>query len=54
MSCIVYAPGTLLYVRARREQGLRAFTPVEWGLAALVTLGAIAGIVGLATGWIII
>jgi arginine:ornithine antiporter / lysine permease len=52
MSCIVYAPGTLLFVRARREQCLRTFTPVEWGLAALVTLGAVAGIVGLAVGWI--
>lgn len=52
LSCIVYAPGTLLFVRARREQGLRPFSAVEWGLVALVTLGAVAGVVGLVTGWI--
>jgi hypothetical protein len=23
MACVVYAPGTLLYVMSRREQGLR-------------------------------
>ncbi|GAA1881014.1 basic amino acid/polyamine antiporter [Pseudonocardia ailaonensis] len=54
LSCIVYAPGTLLYVRARREQGRTAFTRVEIGLLVVVVLGAVAGIAGLATGTIAI
>ncbi|GEL22395.1 amino acid APC transporter [Pseudonocardia sulfidoxydans NBRC 16205] len=54
MSCIVYAPGTLLFLRARREQKARAFTPVELVLLVLVVAGAVAGVVGLATGRITI
>jgi Amino acid permease len=29
VACIVYAPGTLLYIWARREQGRRVFQPAE-------------------------
>jgi arginine:ornithine antiporter / lysine permease len=29
LSCILFAPGTLLYFMARREQNLRVFTPLE-------------------------
>ncbi|GAA1881404.1 basic amino acid/polyamine antiporter [Pseudonocardia ailaonensis] len=54
LSCIVYAPGTLLFVRARREQGARTFTRVEIALLVVVVLGAVAGVVGLATGRITI
>jgi len=42
LGCIIYAPGTVLYVRARRERGERVFTTPEaatcvvlWALAAL-------------------
>lgn len=52
LSCIVYAPGTVLFLLARRERQQRAFTPVELGLFVLVVIGAVAGIVGLATGWV--
>lgn len=50
LSTVIYAPGTILFVIARREQGHRIFTPVEWVLFWLATIGAIAAIYGLATG----
>jgi arginine:ornithine antiporter/lysine permease len=50
LSCILYAPGAVLYVIARRERGLRVFTVAEAVLCAAIVLGAVAGIVGLATG----
>ena len=42
LGCLVYAPGTLLYVRARREHGARAFLPVE--AVACVALWVLAGL----------
>ena len=30
LSFLIYAPGTLLYVKTRREQGKQLFTPAEW------------------------
>ncbi len=50
LSCIVYAPGTLLFLKARREQGKRVFAPLELGLCVIATIGAIVGVVGLASG----
>lgn len=29
LSCLLYAPAALLYAKARREQGLRVFTPLN-------------------------
>jgi arginine:ornithine antiporter/lysine permease len=52
LGAILYAPGTALYVWARREQGQRVFTPVELGLFLVVVAGAVLGIVFLATGQI--
>ena len=37
VASIVYAPGTLLYIWARREQGMRVFQPAE-----AVTCGALS------------
>jgi arginine:ornithine antiporter/lysine permease len=54
LSCIVYAPGTLLFVRARREQEATVFTAVEKGLVVVVVAGAAVGVAALATGWITI
>lgn len=54
VSFIIYAPGTVLYVIARRERGLRVFT--RWELViciAAITL-AVAAVVALATGAIVI
>ena len=50
LSCILYAPGALLYWKARRERNLRVFTPAEAVLFGIILLGAIAGVVSLATG----
>ncbi len=52
LSCILYAPGALLYWKARRERNLRLFTPAEAVLFGIILLGAIAGVVSLATGTI--
>lgn len=54
LSCIVYAPGTVLYLMARREAGARLFRPAELVLCAVLLAGAAAGIVALATGRIVI
>lgn len=50
LSCILYAPGALLYAKARRERNLALFTPAEAVLFGIIVLGAIAGVVSLATG----
>ena len=52
LSFIIYAPGTVLFVMARREQGRRVFGPGELVLFVVAVIGAVAGVVGLATGWI--
>ncbi len=50
LSCILYAPGAALYWKARRERNLRVFTPAEAVLFVIIVIGAIAGLVSLATG----
>jgi arginine:ornithine antiporter/lysine permease len=52
LSAILYAPGTGLYIWARREQGQTVFTTVEWIIFAFVLVGAVAGIGGLLSGYI--
>jgi arginine:ornithine antiporter/lysine permease len=54
LTFIIYAPGTILFVMTRREQGRRVFSPAEWVLFAIAVVLAVLGIVGLATGLIII
>lgn len=51
---LVYAPGTVLYVMTRREQGARLFTPTELGVFVVAVIGAIAAVVGLVQGYITI
>jgi arginine:ornithine antiporter/lysine permease len=51
---IIYAPGTVLYLMTRREQGERVFAPMEWVLFAIAVAGCVIGIHGLATGYITI
>ena len=50
LSCILYAPAAALYYKARRERGLRVFKPAEAVLFGVILLGAVAGVVSLATG----
>jgi arginine:ornithine antiporter/lysine permease len=52
LSAILYGPGTILYVWARREQGRTTFTPIEWAIFGAAMLGCAIGIHGLATGYI--
>jgi arginine:ornithine antiporter/lysine permease len=54
LSFIIYAPASVLFVMARREQGRQLFSPVELVVLAVSVIGAIAGIVALAAGAIAI
>jgi len=54
LSALLYTPGTVLYVIAKRERGLRVFSRAEWIIFAVAVCGAIAALVGLATGSIVI
>jgi arginine:ornithine antiporter/lysine permease len=54
LSAILYAPGTLLYIWARREQNLKVFKPVDIIIFVIAIIGALAGIYGLASGRIAI
>jgi arginine:ornithine antiporter/lysine permease len=50
LSALLYAPGTLLFIITRREQGKPLFTRVEWlGFAGLCAV-AIGALYGLASG----
>ncbi|WP_334079193.1 basic amino acid/polyamine antiporter [Microbulbifer sp. M83] len=50
LGCILLAPGSLLFIFARRELKLRTFTPIELVLFSAIVLGAIVGIYALVTG----
>jgi arginine:ornithine antiporter/lysine permease len=52
VSFIVYAPATILFVMARREQGRRLFSPAELVILTVSIVGAVVGVVALALGWI--
>ncbi|WP_435818811.1 basic amino acid/polyamine antiporter [Kitasatospora cineracea] len=52
VSFIVYAPATVLFVMARREQGRRLFSPREAVVLVVSAAGAALGVVALAAGWI--
>ncbi|WP_051055897.1 MULTISPECIES: basic amino acid/polyamine antiporter [Kitasatospora] len=52
VSFIIYAPATVLFVMARREQGRRLFSPREAVVLAVSVAGAVLGVVALAAGWI--
>jgi arginine:ornithine antiporter / lysine permease len=54
LSCILFAPGTVLYFLARREQGLQVFTQLERLLFFAIVVGAVVGLYALATGAIAI
>jgi arginine:ornithine antiporter / lysine permease len=54
LSALIYAPGTLLFVLARREQNRKLFTFGEWFVFSLVAIAALSALYLLATGRITI
>jgi arginine:ornithine antiporter/lysine permease len=52
LTAVLFAPGTILYFWARREQNARLFTPVELIIFALTLVAAAIGVYGLVTGLI--
>jgi arginine:ornithine antiporter / lysine permease len=54
LSFLIYAPGTLLYLKTRSEQGKQVFTKAEWIVFAVFVVGAIYALMGLITGYITI
>ena len=52
VSFIIYAPGSILFVMARREQGRRVFSPGELVILAVSVIGAVIGVIALIAGWI--
>ncbi|CAD6558555.1 basic amino acid/polyamine antiporter [Paraburkholderia metrosideri] len=52
LSAVLYAPGTALYIWARREQSKTVFTSIDWIIFIVAVIGAVIGIYGLVTGMI--
>ncbi|MEU3459234.1 basic amino acid/polyamine antiporter [Streptomyces sp. NPDC006733] len=52
VSFLIYAPATFLFVKARREQNRRLFSPREAVICAVSVAGAAVGVLALALGWI--
>ncbi len=52
LSFLIYAPGTLLYLKTRREQSKQVFTGAEWFAFGVVMVGASYALYGLVTGYI--
>jgi arginine:ornithine antiporter/lysine permease len=51
LAAILFAPGTILYYMARREQGLAVFDKAsDWILFGIIVVAGIYGVYGLATG----
>ncbi len=50
LSALLYAPGTILFVIARREQNKPVFTRIEWLMFGVVAAIAIAAVYSLASG----
>jgi arginine:ornithine antiporter/lysine permease len=54
LSFVIYAPGTILFAMARREQGRRVFSKGETVVFVIAAAGAVIGIMALIRGWIAI
>lgn len=50
LASILYAPGTLLYVWARREQNIKVFKPLDIIILVLVIIAALVGVSQLVSG----
>ena len=54
LSFLIYAPGTLLYLKTRREQNKQVFAGAEWIVLGVFVVGAIYALFGLITGYLTI
>jgi arginine:ornithine antiporter/lysine permease len=54
LSAVLYGPGTILYVWARREQNKTVFKASDWIIFIVVAIGTVVGIYGLVTGMVTI
>ncbi|MBX9914770.1 MAG: arginine-ornithine antiporter [Pseudomonadaceae bacterium] len=52
LSALLYAPGAILFAKAKREQGLAVFTNIEKVIFAGVVLGALIAAYGLYSGFL--
>jgi arginine:ornithine antiporter / lysine permease len=52
LSAILYAPGTVLYIWARREQNATVFKTGDIVIFAIAIIGALVGVYGLISGMI--
>ena len=52
LSFVIYAPATILFIIARREQGRRVFSPGELVIFAVSLAGAVIGVIALSAGWV--
>ncbi|KAA1420617.1 amino acid permease [Mumia zhuanghuii] len=50
LSALILAPATVLYVKARTENGRRLFTPTEVALFVVIVVAAVGGAIALWTG----
>jgi len=50
LSALIYAPGSVLYLLARREQKETVFTSMERLVFGLVVVAALSGVYGLLSG----
>jgi arginine:ornithine antiporter/lysine permease len=54
VSFVIYAPGTVFFVMARREQGRKLFSTGEAAILAVAVTLAVIGVVAIVAGWITI
>ncbi|MBB5427101.1 arginine:ornithine antiporter/lysine permease [Paraburkholderia sp. JPY158] len=54
LAAVLYAPGTALYLWARREQSKNVFITSDWFIFTVIVIGAIIGVYALVTGRITI
>lgn len=52
LSALLYAPGAILFAKAKREQGLQVFTRIEKAVFTFVVAGAGLAAAGLYQGWL--
>ena len=54
MSALLYAPGSVLFILAKRERGLAVFTKTEWIIFIVAVCGALSALIGLVSGAIVV